>query len=48
MKLQKTDNHQYFLTLPSSLMKAMGWNKGDDVKVEVMQKDVLTLKRVGG
>jgi len=35
MKIQQVKQGQYFLTLPSQIVRAKGWNKGDNLKIEI-------------
>lgn len=46
-KLQQmtASNNQFFLILPKQIMMAKGWQKGDDIKVEIDQKGNLVLKK---
>ncbi len=37
---------QFTLTLPKSVIEAMGWKKGNKVEVRVASKDKLELVRV--
>ena len=46
MKLQLTKNNQHFMTLPLSVINALGWKKGDDLLVSVTGKDRIQLDRV--
>jgi len=41
--LQQTKNGQYVLTLPRNLVSALGWTKGQDLKISVAGKDRLEL-----
>lgn len=45
MKLQKLNTGQHFITLPSQLVRAKGWVKGDDIVVEIDQKGNLVLRK---
>ena len=45
MKIQKNDD-QYFLTLPKKIVEGMGWQKGDEVRVDIAGKDKLVLVKV--
>ena len=46
-KLQQMthSNKQFFLTLPKQIILAKGWQKGDQIKVEIDQKGNLILKK---
>ena len=46
-KLQQmtASNNQFLLTLPKQIMMAKGWQKGDNIKVEIDQKGNLVLKK---
>lgn len=44
MKIQKTRD-QHFLTLPKKVMEAMGWEKGDDLLVKVVDINILSLEK---
>ncbi len=44
MKLQQTKNGQFFITLPSKLVMAKQWNKGDDIAAVLDSKGNLVLK----
>tara|TARA_Y100000310_G_scaffold330673_1_gene402727 strand:- start:2094 stop:2246 length:153 start_codon:yes stop_codon:yes gene_type:complete len=43
-KLQKDNNKQYKLTLPKQILEAIGWEKGDNIKVELDSFGNLILK----
>ena len=45
MKLQQMKNRRYFITLPNQIIRAKGWEKGEDIKIEIDQKGNLVLKR---
>ena len=45
MKLQQMNN-QYFVTLPSQIIRAKGWTKGDIIKIEIDLKGNLILRKV--
>ena len=47
MKLQKNrgNSPSYFITIPSALIKAKSWKKGDDIAVEIDKKGDLVLKK---
>ena len=36
---------QYFITLPNQIVRAKGWQKGDNVKLEINQKGDLVLRK---
>lgn len=44
MKLQKMNNRQFFITLPSSIVKAKGWKKGDSLDIVLDNKGNLFIK----
>lgn len=44
MKLQQMKKGQYFITLPSQIIRAKGWKKGDIISVEIDQKGNIVLK----
>lgn len=48
MKLQLMNNSQYFLTLPNSIVRAKGWQKGDTIKVVIDGKGDIVLRRQEG
>ena len=45
MKLQQLKNNQYFISLPSQIIRAKNWNKGDIIKVEINKEGDLVLKK---
>ena len=45
MKIQQLKNGQHFITLPSQLVRAKGWQKGDDLKVEIDSKGNIVLRK---
>lgn len=45
MKIQQLKNGQHFITLPSQIVRAKGWKKGDDLKVEINKDGDLVLKK---
>lgn len=53
MKIQKTNTSkipglvrpQYSVTIPTKLIQAMGWKKGDNVDFEVIGRDKLKMER---
>ena len=50
MKLQHSTNQrradQFFIGLPISIVRAMGWKKGDNIDLEIMGKNKLKLERI--
>jgi|TARA_B100001971_G_C18114632_1_gene496129 bifunctional DNA-binding transcriptional regulator/antitoxin component of YhaV-PrlF toxin-antitoxin module len=44
MKLQYDTNNQFKVTLPKKILEAMGWKKGDKIKVELDAFNNLVLK----
>lgn len=47
-KLQQmtASNNQYFLTLPKQIVMAKGWQKGNEIKVELDNKGNIVLKKI--
>lgn len=49
MRLQKTTSDsrqpQYYCYLPSKIVQAFGWKKGDPIEIEIMGKDKIKLER---
>ena len=45
MKLQQMKQGQYFLTLPSQIVKAKDWKKGDMIKVKINKEGAIVLYR---
>ena len=43
MKLQKMNNRQFFVTLPNSIVRAKGWEKGDRIDFVIDNKGNLVL-----
>lgn len=39
------NNKQFFLCMPSQIIRAKGWNKGDSIKIIIDQKGDLILKK---
>lgn len=35
MKLQRMNDKQFFITLPNQIVKAKGWEKGEDLKATI-------------
>ncbi len=46
MKLQQMKQGQYFLTLPSQIVRAKGWKKGAYLKIEINKEDNLIIKKM--
>lgn len=45
MKLQLMNSKQFFITLPNTLLRAMGWQKGDNIKITIDKKGNLILNK---
>ena len=45
VKLQKGSGTQHLVTIPEELRKAMGWEKGDELKFEVHDSDTLKVSK---
>ena len=45
MKLQQMKNGQYFVCLPRQIVRAKGWKKQDDLKVEIDSKGNIVLRK---
>ena len=45
VKLQMMNNRQFFTTLPNAIVKAKGWDKGDEIIVELDNKGNIVLKK---
>ena len=45
MKLQQMKQGQYFVTLPSQIVRAKGWNKGDLIEAKIDKEGNIVLKR---
>jgi hypothetical protein len=45
MKLQQMKNGQYFVCLPRQIVRAKGWKKQDDLKVEIGPKGNIVLRK---
>ena len=45
MKLQQLKNKQFVISLPSQIVRAKGWNKGDLIKVEIDKEGNIVLRR---
>jgi len=39
------NNKQFFVTLPNAIVRAKGWNKGDNIIPEIDQRGNVILKR---
>ena len=46
MKLQQLKTGQFFVCLPQQILRAKGWKKGDNIKVEIDSKGDLRLRKV--
>lgn len=45
VKLQEGSHGQKLITLPRELFKAMGWEKGDELKFSVKDSETLELSQ---
>ena len=45
MKLQKMNGKQFFITLPNAIIRAKGWNKGDNIKAVIDGKGDIILRK---
>lgn len=45
MKLQQMKGRQYFLSLPSQIVRAKGWKKGDQINIEINKEGNIVLKK---
>jgi antitoxin component of MazEF toxin-antitoxin module len=45
MKLQQMNKKQYFVSLPNQIVRAKGWQKGDEIKIEIDSNGNLILKK---
>lgn len=45
MKLQQLNNGAYILTLPSPIMRAKGWVKGDTINIEINKEGNIVLSK---
>ncbi|MEK6835441.1 MAG: hypothetical protein AABX55_00255 [Nanoarchaeota archaeon] len=45
MKLQQLKNKQFVISLPSQIVRAKGWLKGDVIKVEIDKEGNIVLKK---
>jgi len=43
MKLQKTSNDQFIITLPKSLVLAKGWKKGEELSIRIDERGRLLI-----
>jgi len=46
MKLQQMKQGQFFLSLPSAIVRAKGWKKGDNVSVNISGEGDIVLRKV--
>jgi len=49
MKIQEISNRygsQFYVNIPLAIMMAMKWNKGDELKFEVLGRDKLKIEKV--
>ncbi|MBS3127855.1 hypothetical protein J4410_01820 [Candidatus Woesearchaeota archaeon] len=45
VKLQFDSNKQFKITLPKQILVAKGWNKGDEIKIQLDEQGNLILKK---
>ena len=45
MKLQQLKNKQFIIRLPSQIIRAKNWNKGDVIKVEIDKEGNIVLRK---
>ena len=45
MKLQQLNNGAFILTLPSQIIRAKEWKKGDEIKALINDKGDIVLKK---
>ncbi|MFB6182794.1 MAG: AbrB/MazE/SpoVT family DNA-binding domain-containing protein [Candidatus Nanohaloarchaea archaeon] len=45
VKIQEGSNSQKFVTIPTELAKAMGWEKGDEVEFSVQDSETLEITK---
>ena len=45
MKLQQLKNKQFVISLPSAILRAKGWVKGDVIKIEVDKEGNIVLRK---
>ncbi|MEK6833100.1 MAG: AbrB/MazE/SpoVT family DNA-binding domain-containing protein [Nanoarchaeota archaeon] len=45
MKLQQLKNKQFIISLPSQIIRAKNWNKGDVIKVEIDKEGNIVLRK---
>ncbi len=48
VKLQKDGNGRYHITLPKNFIDGFGWDKGDEIDFEILDRDVLKIERCDG
>jgi len=46
MKLQRMKSGQFFLTMPSQIVRAKGWKKGNNIGIEINMKGDIVLKQL--
>lgn len=46
VKLQEGSNNQKLVTIPRELARAMGWEKGDELKFTVKDSESLELESI--
>lgn len=44
VRLQKDGNGRYHITVPKKLVECFGWNKGDEIRFEILGKDELKVR----
>jgi SpoVT / AbrB like domain. len=45
VKLQKDGNGRYHITLPKNFIDAFGWEKGDEIGFEILDKECLKIHK---
>lgn len=45
-KIQESKNNQFRVTIPSEIMKAKGWSKGQPLLFSIQQNGEITLKEL--
>jgi len=45
VRLQEGSSNQKFVTIPIELVRAMGWEKGDELSFSVQDSDTLEITR---
>lgn len=45
MKLQQMNNRQFFITLPNQIVRAKGWEKGENLKVMIDKNGDLVIRK---